>query len=175
MSNHSEAALRGLLESNINVLDDGLELIQLLDSDQFTENCEPVFRSSIGVHFRHVLEHYSCFIVQWSNGLISYDQRCRDLRLEMDSTYAEKTLLSLCEKLKKLDTDNRPDLLQVSDQPLFHPIDSNLERELLFLLAHTVHHYAIIAAMARLLGKTPKEGFGVAIATQLYLANTVSR
>ena len=175
MSNHSEAALEGLLESNINVLEDGLELIQLLGSDQFTANCEPAFRSTIGVHFRHVLEHYSCFIEQWSNGLINYDQRCRDLRLEMDSTYTEKTLLSLCEKLKQLDIDKRPERLQVCDQPLFHPIDSNLERELLFLLAHTVHHYAMIAAMARLLGKIPKEGFGVAIGTQIYLASAVSR
>lgn len=175
MSNNSEAVLQGLIESNVKALGDGLELIQLLGPDQFTQSCEPVFLSNIGVHFRHVLEHYSCFFEQLPTGLISYDKRCRDMRLEVDSSYAVKTLSSVCDELKQLDIDNGAGLLQISDQPLLRAVDSNLERELLFLLAHTVHHYAMIAAMARLLGKTPKEGFGVAIATQLHLATTVAQ
>ena len=175
MSDNSAAILTGLIESNITALEDGLEFVQLLSVEKFTQNCEPAFQSNIGVHFRHLVEHYICFLDQWQTGIVRYDQRCRDLRLEIDLSYTEKTIVSLCNKLNHLDISSRPTSLQITDQPFSQAIESGLERELLFLLSHTVHHYAIIAAMARILGTVPKDGFGVAIATQAYLANTGSR
>ena len=175
MSKNSGAILRGLIETNVNALEDGLELVQSLNAEQFTQNCEPAFQSNIGVHFRHLVEHYICFLEQWQSGLIRYEQRRRDLRLEMDLNYTEMTLLSLCEKLKNIDAVTIQVPLKITDQPFSQQIESGLERELLFLHSHTVHHYAMIAAMARSLGNTPKQGFGVAIATQIHLGNMVSK
>ena len=48
------------------------------------------------------------------------------------------------------------------------PVQTNLERELLFLQSHTVHHYAIIGAMTRAFGNQTDDEFGVAIATRTH-------
>ncbi len=42
---------------------------------------------------------------------------------------------------------------------------SSVGRELRFLASHTVHHYALIAALLRQRGVDPGESFGVAPAT----------
>jgi hypothetical protein len=45
---------------------------------------------------------------------------------------------------------------------------SSAERELQFLLSHTVHHYALIALMLRTQGYEPGAEFGVAPSTLAY-------
>ena len=57
---------------------------------------------------------------------------------------------------------------QIKDLQITEPIKTNLERELLFLQSHSVHHYAIIAAMTRLIGERPAVEFGVAFATRTF-------
>ena len=52
-------------------------------------------------------------------------------------------------------------------------IDDNLRflqqgRELLFLISHTVHHFALIAFMLRSFGIEPGDKFGVAPSTLRY-------
>ena len=54
------------------------------------------------------------------------------------------------------------------DEQSVEPIATNLQRELLFLQSHTVHHYAIIGAMTRAFGNQPDNEFGVAIATRTH-------
>ena len=41
-------------------------------------------------------------------------------------------------------------------------------RELEFLLSHTIHHYALVAVMARLQGHEPLATFGIAPSTLKY-------
>ena len=58
--------------------------------------------------------------------------------------------------------------LLIRDQQTSDSVRTSVARELLFLQAHTVHHYAIIAAMARNLGLSTKPDFGLAIATKAF-------
>lgn len=171
MSNNSHP-IAGLIQSNVEALEEGCQLLSILDPGQYTQALKPTFQSTIGAHFRHAMEHYLCFIEQLPDGVISYDQRCRDQQLEEDISYARQVLQDICSKLggfygKQADIGQ----LEINDQPLTGSIVTTVERELLFLLSHTVHHYAIIGAMARGLGKAPQSDFGVAIATQTYQAS----
>ena len=43
--------------------------------------------------------------------------------------------------------------------------ESTPERDLQYLQAHTIHHYALIAMILRLQGREPGKGFGVAPST----------
>ena len=46
--------------------------------------------------------------------------------------------------------------------------ESTVARELQFLVSHTIHHHALIAAILRLESHTPAEGFGIAPSTLKY-------
>ena len=157
-----------LLETNISALNEGLELLSLLTHSHYIKGYKPAFNSTIGAHFRHVLEHYRCFMGQYESGEICYDNRQRDQRLESDIVYAHTTIENLMVSLRQLTKHDLNRSCKLKDQQLTDTVKSTIYRELLFLQSHTVHHFAIIAAMARSLGVQPADDFGVAIATRSY-------
>ncbi len=156
-----------LLDANIQGLQEGREMLAALSSEQFTQGYKPAFASTIGAHYRHVFEHYRCYLKHLPSGEICYDSRERDQLLETDHDYAIRTIDELCIALKELKGQLDMNLAcEVRDMQSEIPVTSTLERELLFLQSHSTHHYAIIAAMCRALGAQPAEDFGVAIATR---------
>jgi len=156
------------LEINIDTLNEGFNLLTQLTDTQYTQGFRPAFQSTIGAHFRHILEHYRCFINQFSSGTFCYDERKRDENLEQDRGYAVETIESLLLDLKNFEMNSFSQKYQFMDQQIIEPVRTNLERELLFLQSHSVHHYAIIAAMTRLIGEHPVAEFGVAFATRTF-------
>lgn len=161
-----------LLQTNIDALEEGAGLLALLEPDQYIQGYKPVFHSTIGAHFRHVLEHYRCFIKQLGVRRFCYDSRERDQLLECDVEYAKQTIVTLVESLQALESQNLDMECELQDQQASGPVASTLFRELLFLQSHAMHHYAIIGAMTRRLGAQPAEDFGVAIATREHQKNT---
>lgn len=157
-----------LLKSNIRTLEEGAELIGLLKVDQYTQGFKPAFQSTIGAHFRHILEHYLCFLAQLPDGVFCYDKRERDQLLECDSSYALKTIDDILSGLRLGSLPCEPVKYFIEDEQTNGLIETNVNRELLFLQSHTVHHYAIIGAMTRAFGNQPDEDFGVAIATRVH-------
>lgn len=157
---------QSLIGTNIDALKEGAQLLTLLEADQYTQGYKPAFQSSIGAHFRHVLEHYRCFLGQLDSGEFCYDRRERDQLLECDRDYANSTIVELIAQLQDLDPILFDRQYSIIDQQVCATVETTLPRELLFLQAHTVHHYAIIGAMTRAFGKRPDDEFGVAIATR---------
>lgn len=155
-----------LIEANIKSLKEGAELLQLLSSDQYQQAYQAIFQSTIGAHFRHILEHYRCFILQLEQRVFCYDERERDELLEGDYDCAVNCIAEIVDYLQHFDSDWFNHSYQLKDCQMVHQLPTTVERELLFLQSHTVHHYALIGAMARSLGVRPKADFGVAIATQ---------
>lgn len=157
-----------LVESNTDALQEGAALIGLLKDGEYTKGFKPAFQSTIGAHFRHVLEHYQCFLLQLRSGLFCYDERARDQALECDSAYALNVIEELQCGLNELDSQDSGRLFTVKDENTTQPVQTSLNRELLFLQSHTVHHFAIIGAMTRAFGNKPDDEFGVAIATRVF-------
>ncbi|NNC99255.1 MAG: hypothetical protein HKN85_03645 [Gammaproteobacteria bacterium] len=166
---NQKASLRCLLDSNIQALGEGSELLALLTAEQYFESCQPVFQSTIGAHFRHVVEHYRCFFTQLDSGVFCYDDRARDQLLEHKIEHAVSSIAELSAKLVDFDPDLFTERFYLRDHQTADQVPTSLHRELLFLQSHTVHHYALIAAMTRLLGEKPMFDFGVAIPTRTYL------
>ena len=162
-----------IINLNTAALQEGLHLLSLLDVTQYRQGFKPAFQSNIGAHFRHVLEHYQCFLVQISEQEFRYDNRPRDQHLEMDIDYANETIVKLIENLSDLDEslfsmDYTVGEQLAENEAQIVTASTTLARELMFLQAHTVHHFAMIAAMCRGIGVFPEEGFGVAIPTRNY-------
>lgn len=157
-----------MIETNVLALEEGAQLLKVLKNNQYTEGYKPAFHSTIGAHFRHVLEHYRCFLGQQTCQQFCYDKRERDQQLESDSGYAKTTISELIVGLKKLDDQAFEQRYTIVDEQSGGPVETNLQRELLFLQSHTVHHYAIIGAMTRAFGNQPEDEFGIAIATRTH-------
>ncbi len=122
--------------------------------------------SAIGPHLRHCLDHAVCFLRGLRSGVIEYDARDRDLRVETDADYYREVARSVMDQLAAISPATLPSAIKVCQMsapgaPLT-TVNSTVERELLFLSGHTIHHLAIVNQLA-------KER-GIAIASDLSVA-----
>lgn len=163
------------LHSNIHFINQGIELLNSISDDLYTKNNGPFNKSGIGRHFRHIIEHYFSLLDSGYIGMIDYDARERDLQLENDRSFMIQSLQEVIKSLRLL--EKSPELLRnkikirsnegvgEENSPLS---ESNILRELQFLISHTVHHYALIGLILETLGFKPDENFGVAPSTLKY-------
>ena len=165
--------IASIADDNISCLQQGAELIGGFDAAHFTRKFSHCFNSSIGEHFRHILDHYQCLIdgiEQGDNGrvLVDYDRRRRDAQLERDADRTVGWIIRICAFLETI-PEPSVDRLAVKMDTGSHAADqwapSTLSRELQFLLSHTVHHYALIASMNGVAGVETPEDFGIAPST----------
>jgi len=154
-----------------------LALIDHLSPDQYRQATQQ--NHPIGDHMRHCVDHFLCFFRGMDAGLIDYDARERDPRLESDSEYCREVLTEMHRRLRALDAlDPRTQLLiQTAPAPGASPspVPSCLERELLFLSSHTIHHIAIMMLLAARIGVELPSDFGVAYSTAAYRSQLASR
>ncbi|MCG8372739.1 MAG: hypothetical protein MI700_04370 [Balneolales bacterium] len=163
-----------VVNSNIYFIQQGIELLNDINDELYSKNNGPYHKSGIGRHFRHIIEHYFSLVGSYS-GLIDYDARNRNLRLENDREYMIQSLLEVVQSLQTLNTQQ--ELLDVEievrsnegvDEENSPLSKSSIRRELQFLISHTVHHYALIGLILKTLGYNPSEDFGVAPSTLKY-------
>jgi len=165
-------SITDIINNNIETLQSGAVIFNDLSDVQYNQVHTPYFSASIGKHFRHILDHYFCFISGLKQGHISYDQRQRDPAIETERLYTLGKVQQLIDELKAL--VNQPDSnIQVSlssspETPCTSPTESSLARELIFLQGHTTHHYAIISSQLKFMKFPVDDNFGVAASTQLY-------
>jgi hypothetical protein len=128
------------------------------------------YAGPVGAHLRHVIEHYEALTFPAAHGAVDYDSRPRERELECNPALARERLLALRAQLGAW----APLALHVSvrvhgqggtDGEFRFAVASSLERELVFLASHTVHHFALLAPHCRQHGiPTPAE-FGQAPST----------
>ena len=171
-------ATRRLVEGNVAFLLQGLELIQSMTDEQFSA-APPLFpRGGVGAHFRHILDHYDCFFAGCDDGRIDYDRRERDPALETVRAVAARKIRDVCRRLDEMAGDDPRKPLEATllcgepgcAEPMWSA--TSIARELQFLVSHTVHHYAVIAAILRPQGVEPGADFGVAPSTLVYEQGT---
>ena len=170
---NSRASINSTARANVTTLEEGLALLNTLSDEQYSQGHRPAFQSTIGAHFRHFLEHYQCFFDQLESDVICYDTRQRDASLEQSKQHAVTIIDSILKKLHELNEAQASRQLLLKDEQIDAPISSNIQRELLFLQSHTVHHFAMIAAMARSIGVELAPDFGVAIQTRNFEQNSI--
>ena len=123
----------------------------------------------LGPHLRHCLDHFVALLEGVETGRIDYDARARDAEIERNPEKALALLDAIVARLEALRSESRGrrvDVIQLggaNEAPSIVP--SSLERELLFLSSHTVHHLAIMVELARARNWPLPEEFGVAFST----------
>ena len=75
-----------------NILAQLTELVNQIHEPDFTRPAETLSRSTIGQHLRHTLEFFICFENGFQQGLVNYDKRAHDKRMESDKFIALSTI-----------------------------------------------------------------------------------
>jgi uncharacterized damage-inducible protein DinB len=152
------------------VLRQGESLLRTISDDNYTRKLSAAFDSAIGGHYRHCLDHFGSLLQGLDADEINYDHRARDQRIENDRAFAlteTKRILSTCESIPATFLDcpiNVRSQIKYGDND-GALIGSTVGRELMYAVAHTIHHYALIAVMCGLLDVAVPDGFGVAPST----------
>ena len=114
--------------------------------------------SSIGTHVRHIVDRYQCFFNGLGAGSIDYDDRTRGTPVETDVQSATGALAETRGRFEDLDREGSQgnarhgaisvrELVHYQGEPAIAA--STLDRELMGLITHSIHHLAIIAMIAR--------------------------
>ncbi|HWA34354.1 MAG TPA: hypothetical protein VG737_09510 [Cyclobacteriaceae bacterium] len=117
-----------------------------IEPGDFTKPSEALSGSSIGQHLRHSLELFMCLEKGYHSGIVNYDDRPRDKRIETDKIAAVQAIRQI-RKFLQLNRTDRLMRLEISpdlgnSQPI--AIETTLFRELAYNIDHIVHHLAII-------------------------------
>lgn len=127
---------------------------------------------SIGAHLRHGIEHITCFLEGVDAGLIDYDLRRRDGGIETDKSKALDAINLTRTKLLELNPEILENSITVKQIPgPGHPpkeIPSSVERELVFMSNHMIHHLSVIYIHCNHAGVELPKNFPLALSTIVY-------
>jgi hypothetical protein len=155
---------------NCHLLRQAADVLRTLDDVTYAEGGRAPDVSPVGVHFRHVIDHYQAFFAGLPEGRIDYDLRQRQTPMETDRGLALATLLGIARDVERIDPAMGAREVQVSSRTAGDSADpdwsrSTIKRELQFLVSHTVHHFALIKPLLVREGMTLDEQFGYAPST----------
>jgi uncharacterized damage-inducible protein DinB len=136
-----------VIEASEHILNQLITQIEKLNAEQYAKPLELFSGSSLGQHFRHIIELYECFFNQYQCGEVDYGKRNRDINLETSPKAAIQKIELFIELLSELDIKTPLKLQsifagQVDEEST--EISTNVERELLYNIEHTIHHLAVI-------------------------------
>lgn len=155
-----------LITSLHKTLNELASLLNQLSNDDFTTPCKGLSNSTIGEHTRHIIEMFQCLGSQYPGGIINYDKRNRDYRIQTNTDFALQCITDVKNQLVK---ENKVLTLQQIIDGEELRIESNYFRELLYNLEHCIHHQALIkVAVLQLEHLYIDEDFGVARSTIEY-------
>jgi len=144
--------LKSLIEALIDALYQERILLTEVDGGIYTEPGTGAFRSSIGSHIRHNLDHFTSFFAGLEADAIDYEKRRRDDGIARSTEHAMADVDKHIDALQRLASEEDRSVrvreeCDYENSEALNWLDSSLGRELQFLLGHTVHHHAIIALL----------------------------
>jgi hypothetical protein len=124
-----------------------ISVIEKLDNQAYQQPLEIFNGSTLGQHFRHILEFFENLSKAESQSIIDYAKRDRDPQLESDKDLAIMVLKNAIHKLALM--DESINLSAKGDYYGVNPVDrpilpSSVGREMMFIYDHAIHHLAII-------------------------------
>jgi hypothetical protein len=147
-------------------------LLTKINNSNYTKKLEILSGSTVGQHMRHILEFYLLLVSGSVKGLICYDQRKRDIRIESDLSFAINIFDELLDGIESLDLSKavRFEADFTTDASIHNLLESSIGRELAYCTEHSIHHQAMIKAALFTMGESDliDENFGVAYSTIRY-------
>lgn len=147
-------------------LNELIGLLNQLPNEEYSRKCKHLSDATIGEHTRHIIEMFQCLESYYESGLVNYDKRERNLKIQTDTAFAIEKIVNVQDNLLK--ENKKIELQQTIDGGEIR-IESNYFRELLYNLEHCIHHQALIkVAVLQCENINVNEDFGVACSTIEY-------
>jgi hypothetical protein len=167
--NHANESFE-LIGSVIETLNQGETLLNEITDEFYTRKVAIAFNASIGGHYRHCLDHFRSLLDSAMQGDLNYDHRERGTLVENDRFAALNATRELREGYEHLDPVFLFRPLAVTCKTSYATSGSQVSpstvgREIMYSVAHAVHHYALIGVMGGLMELKMPPGFGVAPST----------
>jgi uncharacterized damage-inducible protein DinB len=161
---------RELIQSVIDTLRHGETLLAEISDEVYSRKVPAAFDASIGGHYRHCLDHFRILLDAAPAGDLNYDHRERGTLVETDRYAALNATRELCEGYAKLAPAFLARSLAVTCKTSYstsgsQASPSTVGREIMYSVAHAVHHYALIGVMGAVMGLKMPPGFGFAPST----------
>ncbi|MDL2143198.1 DinB family protein [Flavobacterium tructae] len=155
-----------LLQSIRHSLDELDDLLGQLTDTDYARPCPALNNATIGEHLRHILEMFIGLEKGYNSGVVNYDNRERNIRMQTETAFAKELITGIKANLK---SENKTIYLEQVIDGLALRIQSNYYRELLYNLEHCIHHQALIkVAVMPFKDVLIHENFGVARSTIEY-------
>lgn len=159
-----------IIQSVLETLEQGEALLIQLGDEDYTRKVAVAFNASIGGHYRHCLDHFRSLLDSATEGDVNYDHRERGTLIESDRFAALNATHELRDGYERLDPMFLVRPLNVKCKTSYatsgsQASPSTVGREIMYSVAHAVHHYALIGVMCGVMGLKMPAGFGVAPST----------
>ena len=168
-----------LIAAAMESLRQGEVLLGAISDEQYRCRLPVAFNASIGGHYRHCLDHFRILLDAVNSPEVNYDHRERGTLVEHDRFAALNATRELIEGYDQLAASVVAQPINVVCQTSYltqssQASPSSIGREIMYSVAHAVHHYALIRIMGGVMGLTMPPGFGVAPSTLKHQQETAS-
>jgi len=171
---------RRIVGAAIAILAQGEDLLRALSVEAYIRRVPLAFNACIGGHYRHCLDHFTSLLRGLDADEVDYDHRERDARIESQPEFALTLTQRMRAQLEQLPLGLLDGPVRARCEVSYAHGDSPVTgstfgREMVYAIAHAIHHYALISVMARLMDARLPEHFGVAPPTVAHQAKRVAR
>ena len=128
----------------LNILDDIIFILNKISNEQYTIPCKMLSNNSLGKHFRHIFDFYNNFINGIAIKEVNYDVRERKDIFEKKRIIMIKEINKIKNTISKISANNDLNIFSNIENNTTIKTKTNIERELLFLHSHALHHLAIV-------------------------------
>jgi hypothetical protein len=169
-----------ILAAALAILAQGEDLVCALTEENYTRRVPLAFNASIGGHYRHCLDHFTSLLRGFDNHEIDYDHRERDARIESQPEFALRVTQQMRVRLQQISLSALDSSVRARCEVSYAHGDSpvtgsTIGREMVYAIAHSIHHFALISVMARLMEVRLPENFGIAPSTVAHQKSTASK
>lgn len=120
------------------------QVLEQLEPHEYRQQLDEFAGSTLGQHFRHILEFFQCLEQGIGAGVIDYAARERNLLYEDNPRLAASAFSAFAEALPSFHIPGGVDIRAEfggQERPAY---TSTVGRELMFVYDHAIHHLAII-------------------------------
>ena len=134
-------------QSSAIVIDQIVSILNKLPDQSFNQPLDVFNGSTLGQHFRHILDFYHCILKGVEKDRLDYSDRERNLLMEQSTEHASIAFRNMYDKILNLCEMDQLDVIadfsteDSNDRPV---VKSSVGRELMYAYDHAIHHLAII-------------------------------
>ena len=92
-----------LIPSINNSLNELIDLLNQLSQTEYSNSCVQLSNATVGEHIRHIIEMFQCLENQYDIGIVNYDKRERNTRIQTETSFAIENIALIQQNLDKIE------------------------------------------------------------------------